>query len=211
MFVIGMCWIALMPTFNVAAMEALPKWVRARGLANADVINQAGTAMGGIVWGTVATAASAPAALMVAAGGLAAGLLIAPLFPMRRDGVVDLGPAGHWPSVEGIPVSDIEAGPVLVTVEYHIDPSKREAFLTLAHAGRSTRRRDGAYAWGIYQDTEDPIRFIEEFWVASWSEHVRQHSRVTKYDQHQEALTRAFHIGPDRPRVRHFLYADLSR
>ena len=79
-------------------------------------------------------------------------------------------------------------------------------FLGLVHRGRSARRRDGAYAWGIYQDVEDPSRFIEEFLVESWSEHVRQHSRVTNSDREQEALARAFHVGPDGPIVRHYRY-----
>lgn len=39
----------------------------------------------------------------------------------------------------------------------------------------------------------------------------RQHVRVTKHDQSQEALARAFHVGPEGPRVRHYLFAERSR
>jgi len=99
----------------------------------------------------------------------------------------------------------------MVSVEYQIDPANRDAFLKLVYAGRSTRRRDGAYAWGIYQDSEDPSRFVEEFLVESWTEHIRQHARATRDDQEQEALARAFHVGPAPPRVRHHLYAELPR
>jgi len=212
MFIVGMAWIALMPTFNVAAIQALPTWVRARGLAIYSVIYQGGTAAGGIIWGTIATVTSVPTALLIAAGGLAFGVLLAPLFPMRRVEDVDLSPAGHWPTIEGIvPSGEAEAGPVMVSVEYQIDPANRDAFLKLVYAGRSTRRRDGAYAWGIYQDTEDPSRFVEEFLVESWSEHIRQHARATRHDQEQEALARAFHVGPAAPRVRHHLYAESPR
>jgi hypothetical protein len=209
MFAVGMAWIALMPTFNVAAIQALPKWVRARGLAIYSVTYQGGTAAGGIVWGTVATVASVPTALLMAAGGLAAGLLLAPVFPLRRVEDVDLSPSNHWPTIEGIlSSSEAEAGPVMVSIEYQIDPANRDAFLEMVYAGRSTRRRDGAYAWGIYQDTEDPSRFIEEFLVESWSEHIRQHARATRHDQEQEASARAFHVGTASPRVRHHLYAE---
>jgi len=212
MFVVGMAWIALMPTFNVAAIQALPTWVRARGLAIYSVIYQGGTAAGGIIWGTVATVTSVPTALLIAAGGLAFGVVLAPLFPMRRVEDVDLSPAGHWPTIEGIvPAAEADAGPVMVSVEYQIDPANRDVFLTLVYGGRSTRRRDGAYAWGIYQDTEDPSRFIEEFLVESWAEHIRQHARATRQDQAQEALARAFHVGPASPRVRHHVYAELPR
>jgi MFS family permease len=212
MFAVGMAWIALMPTFNVAAIQALPKWVRARGLAIYSVTYQGGTALGGIVWGTVATVTSVPTALLIAACGLAAGLLLAPVFPLRRVEDLDLSPSGHWPTIDGIvPPSEAEAGPVMVSIEYQIDLANRDAFLREVYAGRSTRRRDGAYAWGIYQDTEDPSRFIEEFLVESWSEHTRQHARATRHDQEQEALARAFHVGPASPLVRHHLYAELPR
>ncbi len=212
MFLVGMAWIALMPTFNVAAMQAVPPWVRARGLAIYSITYQGGTAVGGIVWGLVATVADVQTALMMAGGGLGAGVLLAPLFPMRRIEDVDQSPAGHWPTIEGlIPASESEAGPVLVTVEYTIEPVNRGEFLQLAHAGRPIRQRDGAYAWGIYEDTEDPSRFVEEFLIATWSEHMRQHERVTKHDQDQEAVTRAFHIGSERPRVHHYLYAQSAR
>jgi len=212
MFTVGMAWIALMPTFNVAAIQALPIWVRARGLAIYNVVYQGGTAAGGIVWGTVATVVGVPTALLIAAAGLAASVMLAPLFPMRRVENVDLSPAGHWPTIEGlVPPSEADSGPVRVTVEYRIDPARRDEFLALAHAGRATRRRDGAYAWGIYQDTEDSSVFVEEFLVQSWSEHQRQHVRVTKHDQSQEALARAFQVGPEGPRVRHYLFAERSR
>lgn len=44
--------------------------------------------------------------------------------------------------------------------------------------------------------------------VESWAEHLRQHKRVSKSDAdlQQEAVT--FHIGPDKPVVRHFLSLD---
>lgn len=211
-FALGMAWIAITPTLNVAVIQALPLWVRARGLATYSVVFQGATAVAGILWGTVATVAGVPASLLVAAGGLAAGLLLAPLFPLRRGEDVDLSPAGHWPTIEGlVPHSELETGPVLVSVEYQIDPAKRDEFLEHVYAGRSARRRDGAYAWGIYQDTEDPSKYIEEFLVESWSEHLRQHARVTRQDQVQEALAIAFHIGPQAPRVRHLLYAELNR
>jgi MFS family permease len=212
MFVIGMAWIALMPTFNVAAIQALPSRVRARGLAIYNVIFMGGTAMGGVLWGTVATAVGVPAALLLAAGGLTASVLIAPWFPMRRVEDVDLSPAGHWPTLETITqVAEPDAGPVLITVEYRIDPLQRDEFLRLVHATRPARLRDGGYAWGIYQDADDPSRYIESFLVESWSEHQRQHARVTKHDQAQEALARALHVGPEPPIVRHYLNAVTSR
>lgn len=212
MGLIGMVWIALMPTFNVAAIQALPPWVRARGLAVYHVVFMGGTAAGAVLWGTVATAAGVTAALLVAAVGLAASVLLSPVFPMRRIEQVDLTPAGHWPTLEGITDAiETDAGPLLITVEYRIDPAREEEFLRLVHATRPARQRDGGYGWGIYRDAEDQSRYIESFLVESWSEHQRQHTRVTRHDQAQEALARALHVGADPPVVRHYLHAAAPR
>jgi MFS family permease len=212
MFAIGAAWIAVLPTFNVAAIFALPPWVRARGLAIYNLVFMGGTAIGGVLWGTVASSVGVSTALLIAAAGLAATTALAHLFPLRQGEGVDLSPAGHWPTIDRVvAASAIDAGPVMVTVEYQIDIAQRDEFLRLVHATEAARRRDGAYAWGIYQDVKEHSRYVESFLVESWSEHLRQHARVTKHDQAHEAVARAFHIGPEPPVVRHLLHADIGR
>jgi Transmembrane secretion effector len=44
---------------------------------------------------------------------------------------------------------------------------------------RLQRLRDGAYRWGLYNDSAVPSRFVETFVVELWAEHLRQHERVT--------------------------------
>jgi Transmembrane secretion effector len=86
----------------------------------------------------------------------------------------------HWPApITTQSIAD-DRGPELVTVEYRIRPQDREAFLeALEHA----RRRDGAYAWGIFEDTAEQGRMVETFLVESWMEHLHQHERVTTADR----------------------------
>ncbi|MDP1671563.1 MAG: MFS transporter, partial [Burkholderiales bacterium] len=69
------------------------------------------------------------------------------------------------------------------------------------------RRRDGAYQWGLMRDTADPVLFTEYFMVSSWTEHEHQHARVTRADADVQAEARAFHVGPQPPRVRHLIAA----
>src|SRR5450755_3163604 len=66
---------------------------------------------------------------------------------------VDLTPWNHWrmPLVVG---ADADDGPVLVTVEYHVNPEQISEFIeTMRKYGR-VRRRDGASRWGICRDLE---------------------------------------------------------
>jgi hypothetical protein len=100
-----------------------------------------------------------------------------------------------------------DAGPVLVTVEYFIDVTKTEDFAAAMREVRLERLRDGAYRWGLYNDSAVPSRFVETFVVESWAEHLRQHERVTVADQKLEDVVRAFHNGPTPPIITHFLYA----
>jgi hypothetical protein len=89
----------------------------------------------------------------------------------------------RWPAPIVSRAVKANDGPVLVTVEYRIANDKdRELFLKALHRLRKERLRDGAYRWGIFEDTGDPGRFLETFLVESWTEHLRQHERVTNAD-----------------------------
>jgi hypothetical protein len=44
------------------------------------------------------------------------------------------------------------------------------------------RRRDGALTWELYQDVEDPGKFVETFTAGTWGEHLRHHERGTQVD-----------------------------
>jgi hypothetical protein len=72
------------------------------------------------------------------------------------------------------------------------------------------RRRDGAYRWDLYADLERPGYYLETFVVDSWSEHLRQHGRLTVDDLELTRLTRSFHQGAEPPVVRHLLWAPAT-
>ncbi|WP_312014261.1 MFS transporter [Bradyrhizobium sp. ERR14] len=68
-------------------------------------------------------------------------------------------------------------------MEYRIDQAKREAFLHAIAGLEQQRRRDGAYAWDLFEDAAVNGRYLETFKVASWLEHLRPHQRVTNADR----------------------------
>jgi hypothetical protein len=71
----------------------------------------------------------------------------------------------------------------MITVEYRMSGSIRQAFLAALEKLSHERRRDGAYAWGVFEDTADRSRIFKTFMVESWLEHLRQHERVTNADR----------------------------
>lgn len=123
---------------------------------------------------------------------------------------MDLTPSSHWPVPVVAHELDHARGPVLVTVDYRINPHDRDAFLAaLSDLGRE-RRRDGAYAWGIFEDVTERGSFRETFFVESWLEHLRQHQRVTNADRLvQDAISRLQIAG--EPKVSHFIAAETGK
>jgi len=98
----------------------------------------------------------------------------------------------------------------MVTVEYQIDPRDREDLTrALAELSRA-RRRDGAFAWGLFEDVARPGRYLEYFMEESWIEHQRHHERVTKSDAEIQKRVAAYHNGEPPPRVTHLLGAAAS-
>jgi quinol monooxygenase YgiN len=161
---------------------------------------------GSLIWGEAAGVLGLPATHIVAAAGALAAIPLTRRWRLQSGAALDLTPSMDWP--EPVIAASVagDAGPVLVTVEYRVEPSKRSLFLrALAELARE-RKRDGAYDWGIFEDAAEPGRFTETFLVESWVEHLRQHERVTKADQIIQRRVRHL-LGAD-PVVKHFISAD---
>jgi quinol monooxygenase YgiN len=112
----------------------------------------------------------------------------------------------HWP--EPITTKEVEPdqGPVLVTVEYRIEPKHREQFLRAISLYARMLRRDGAYEVGIFEDPADEGRFVETFMTDSWLDHLRLHQRLTKADQKVEEAVRRFQVDGE-PKATHLILA----
>jgi len=211
MFAAGVAWLALLTSFHTAAQTVLPGWVRGRGLSIYLLVLFGGMAAGSALWGAVAKVVGPSAALASAALGILAGLAATVRFSLSSGEGLNLTPSRHWPApvVSGTPVDD--DGPVMVTVEYHVEPRRAHDFARAMRDVRRIRLRDGAIRWNLLNDSADPSRYVESFLVESWVEHLRQHERVTVADREIEARARAFHIGASPPVVSHFIARALPR
>ncbi|MFL6795781.1 MAG: MFS transporter [Xanthobacteraceae bacterium] len=179
----GVSWIAVLATLNVSAQVALPEWVRGRGLAIFVTTFFGALSLGSAMWGQIAQMVGLPTAHFLAAAGALLAIPLTWRWKLQTAAGLDLTPSMHWP----VPVVTNEVtedrGPVLVTVEYRILPRDRAAFLVAIEQLGRQRRRDGAYAWGVFEDAAVEGRMVETFLVESWLEHLRQHERVTNADR----------------------------
>jgi hypothetical protein len=76
---------------------------------------------------------------------------------------------------------------------------------------RVFRLRDGAIRWDLLSDPSQPGRYLESFLVESWTEHLRQHERLTADDRATEERARRFHTGSQPPIVSHYVARALPR
>ena len=201
----GASWLALLATLNVSVQTTVPGWVRARALSLYMLVIFGGMATGSTLWGAIATRLSVPASLTFAAVGLIVGLGAALRYRLRTGEGLNLAPSRHSPAPEVVIDADPEEGPVMVTVEYRINPDRADEFIRAMRPLSRIRRRDGAIQWALFADVTDQGKHVESFICESWNEHLRYHERVTIDDRAVLTHARSFHIGQTPPKVRHFI------
>jgi MFS family permease len=206
-FVAGASWISVMASLNVSAQVALPEWVRGRGLALFVTVSFGALTLGSALWGVVGRLAGLPTAQFIAAAGALLTLPLARRWKLQTGAGRDLTPSMHWPAPIMTHRIESDSGPVMVTVEYKVEARNRDAFLQAIEKLAHERRRDGAYAWGVYEDSAQEGRYLETFFVESWLEHLRQHERVTAFDRTVEADVDRFHTA-GTPKVTHYVSAE---
>lgn len=180
----GVAWIAVLSSLNTAAQTVAPAWVRARTLGAYQMVFQGGLAGGSAAWGVLATHASTTTALTIAAAVLAATAALALVLRIGAYDALDLRPVGSWPEPHlELESREDDAGPVVVQLRHRVPAANVAEFVAAMEEIGRIRRRDGATAWGLYEDAAAPGVYVELFEVATWDEHVRQTARFTRSDQ----------------------------
>lgn len=195
----GFAVLLVLSTLYVAAQSVLPNWVRGRGLAILLTVVFGAVSLMSAVWGSLASARDPSEALFAAAAGMLLAIPLVARWPLDGE-APDLEPSQHFRTIKlARPVGD-EAGPVLVTVEYRVDPADRAAFLEAVEEVGRERLRDGAARWGAFEDAEEDGRFVETFTLDSWLDLRLLRERVTQADLRVERRIEAMLIEPRRTR-----------
>ena len=196
----GIAWILLVSCFNVAAQEASPTWVRARALGAYLVVYQGGTAIGSLLWGTLAASLGGPLAISMAALGAILGLAAGLRWRLADSEKQDLRP-WHVTVPRLLIEPRLQDGPIMVQTEYCIDSQRTEDFLRAMHEVRLMRERDGAFGWFLARDPAHEERHVETFMAESWLDYLRQLDRMTNADHATLDHARSFQLGSASPTV----------
>jgi len=202
----GTCWILALSTLNSAYQLSLPGWIKARGMSFYLVVFQGGNAIGSAVMGFAAQHAGLSPILLAAAAGLVLGPFAALRWRFQTIKPDELLPSGDWPQPR-MTAPEATGGPVMVSVEYQSLPGHADELIAMLRQARFSRRRTGATSWRAWEDAVRPGRILEQFIVASWTEHLRQHERVTRRDTDRLDRIRALTDPAAPTSVTHWLTA----
>ena len=203
----GMGWTLSASELWVASQRAMPAWARGRMNATMVMVSQGATALGGVIWGfTAHHAGVVPTFLGAAVFGLLVMIIVraVPAFAISIDFTKSLSfetaPAtifsqhldpGRLPAPKD--------GPVSITAEFQVDPTRRSEFIKATRSVRLIFLRNGAYRWHLYEELNQPNKFRMEVTVHSWKQHLLQLERMTKNEKEVIDKLHGLRIDPNPP------------
>lgn len=204
----GAAYTAILSTLYTAGMKSAPKWIGARVLAVYLLVLNGGLAVGSVIWGTIAYILGIPIALSISSVALAATIIVRRRY--RTDFVNDLNfePAGsdYWSLPPQLSAGPLKSdGQALITIEYRVDPKTTDEFERTVRELGVILKSEGIAYWELFQDPADNSRYIEIRIAETWTEHMRQHERVTKNVQVMEDKVRKLVKDGTQPIVSHYI------
>lgn len=97
------------------------------------------------------------------------------------------------------------SGPIVVEIEYRVDPAQARLFYAVMQHVQQARQRTGVYGWSIARDLADPQLWTERYHCPTWYDYLRQRNRATKAESELHARAMTFHMGPEPVRIRRML------
>jgi MFS family permease len=207
--VAGSVWMLAVALFNIGVQLSAPRWVAGRSLAAFQASIAGGIAMGSWGWGRLADVVGVEGALI--ASGIV--MFVSPLLGrwIRMPPVGDRDEASELladPEVQ-LPVT-ARSGPIIIEIEYRVDPRRARTFYRLMQMIELSRKRNGAYGWSIARDLADPELWTERFHCPTWLDYLRQRNRSTQSERNLVRRAMAFHQGTEPVKIRRMLERPLG-
>ncbi|WP_174274115.1 MFS transporter [Sphingomonas bacterium] len=192
MAVAGTAWMLMAAILNLGVQLSAPRWVTARALSWYQSSLTGGIAIGAWLWGRVATDHGVGAAMIASGAAMILTPLIGLLMPMPRmlaSAIEQIGIA-HEPEVALALTA--RSGPVVVEIDYDVDPDQARQFYDVMRKLQRARKRNGAFEWSIARDIADPALWTERYSCPTWGDYLRQRSRFTLSDLALQKLADGF-------------------
>ena len=204
-FFVGVANMQTASLFNIGVQLTAPRWVTARALSLYSSSITGGVAIGAWFWGQIATHYGVTFALAASGGVAAATALLGVILPLPREDEIDTEQVriGAEPQVAlGL---TMRSGPIVVEVEYDVDPEQARNFYGVALQLQKVRLRNGGFDWSIARDIANPATWTERYHCPTWGDYLRMRDRYTQSDSEIQAIADGFNRSGEGRRVRRWL------
>jgi MFS family permease len=206
----GIGWMMSVTLFNIAVQLATPRWVAGRALAAYQAAIAGGVAIGSWLWGHLANVVGVDNALLTAGAVMFVSPVLAIWLRMPSTDGANTDPVDALAEPEVNLLISSRSGPIVVEVEYRVNPDKARAFYTVMLQVQATRQRNGAYGWSIARDIADPEIWVERYHCPTWLDYLRQRNRSTQSERDLHLKAIGFHLGPEPIKVHRLLERPLG-
>ena len=214
MLLFGIGWTSAYATIQAAAQLVCPPWVRARALSIYQLAQNGALTAGSFAWGSLADHLGMADTLLLAAAigfglafivrGCSIDLSVARPSPPPAEPL----PTPEAPAAELVPLLRRVRGRVMETVHYSVRQEQRGEFLRAMAEVRKVRGRAGAMFWQLYEDVAHPEGWMEVWSMESWTDHLREVTRLSEEDRAALARASFFQCHGDGPRPARYIAVD---
>ena len=202
LLIAGAANILMIALLNISVQLAAPRWVTARALSLYSSALTGGIAIGSVVWGLVASHWSVSTAVVASGIAMVTMSLVGRLLPLPEPvpAGAELVPIGHEPEIAL--ALTMRSGPVIVEIDYRVDPDRARPFYDAMLGLQRTRLRNGGFNWSLARDIADPALWTERYLSPTWGDYLRVRDRFTQADFDAQALADAFMMPGEIKHVR---------
>lgn len=204
-FIVGLCNMTTVSLLNVGVQLSSPRWVTARALSLYSSALTGGIAIGAWLWGVATAHFGVSHAMLISAVAVLGSSLVGFLIPLQDDREVDTESVGLANEVPVGMALTMRSGPVVIEVEYSVDPDQARQFYAVAQKLQRIRKRNGGFDWSISRDIADPALWIERYHCPTWGDYLRLRDRYTQAELDIQAEVDAFNRAGRGMRVRRML------
>ncbi|UVO52688.1 MFS transporter [Sphingomonas sp. SUN039] len=202
LFIGGGANILTIALFNISVQTAAPRWVTARALSLFTSALTGGIAIGAVFWGVLASMTDVQVAVVASGVTLLATALLSVLMPLPESTEADVATVeiAHQPEV-GMALT-MRSGPVVIEIDYDVDPdSARDFYMAMLQVQR-TRLRNGGFDWSMSRDIANPALWTERYKCPTWGDYLRMRDRFSQADIALHEAARSFHRNTGDLRIR---------
>ena len=204
-FFIGLSNMQTASLFNIGVQLTAPRWVTARALSLYSSAMTGGIAVGAWFWGQVASHYGLTAALVLSGGVAASTALLGIIMPLPREEEFDTEQVGIGQEVEVSLRLTMRSGPIVVEIEYDVDPEQSRSFYEVANQLQKVRMRNGGFNWSLARDIADTAIWTERYHCPTWGDYLRMRDRYTASDLDIQTTVDGFNRTPGPRRARRWL------